>query len=172
MINMKIIDIRKYGDPVLRKKAKPVKKITPEIMQLIKDMFETMYNAPGIGLAASQVGIPLRIAVIDYMPDGTSNPMVIINPKILTKKNKIMEEEGCLSIPGVVASIPRFESVSIKCLDHQGMPVVIEGKGVLAQAIQHEIDHMNGKLFIDRVSFLKRRKLKREIRQLKKAGTW
>ena len=169
---MSILKIRKIGDPILKKKCKPVEEITPDIKQLITDMFETMYAAPGAGLAASQVGVPVRICVIDIKPEGKREPIVLINPKIVSKTGKVLDEEGCLSLPGIVAKVRRFSDVKVEAVDHRGFPVSVSGRGILSKALQHELDHLDGKLFIDNLSWLVKQKLKREIKKKRKLEGW
>lgn len=138
--------IRTYGDEILRKKSRVVDEINPRILLLIKDMKETMYNSKGVGLAAPQVGILKRIVVID-VGDG---PIAFINPEILEMQGSIISNEGCLSILGVQKNVERPEKVTMKALNDQGEEVVITGEGLLARAICHEIDHLDGVLFVDK----------------------
>ncbi len=151
---MSILDIRVLGDPILREETKPVAEITDEIRQLVKDMFETMYLAKGIGLAAPQVGRTERIAVIDV----DKNPFVIINPEIVeTTGRPAKAEEGCLSIPDVYGDVERAARVYVRALDIEGKAFEIEAGDLLGRCLQHEIDHLHGKLFLDYMSVLKRR---------------
>lgn len=143
---MAIRTIRIYGDDILRKKSRVVDEINPRISLLIKDMKETMYHSNGVGLAAPQVGILKRIAVID-IGDG---PMVIINPEIVEMQGSHLANEGCLSIPGSQKSVERPEKVTVKAMNEDGEKIVIEGEGLLARALCHEIDHLDGILFIDK----------------------
>lgn len=163
---MAVLEIRKYPDVVLRERAISVSEIKPYHQKLIDDMIETMYAAPGIGLAAPQIGVSERIVVIDIAPEGKSNLIVLINPEIITHEGEIESEEGCLSLPGFVGNIKRFEKVIVKGLDREGREFTVTGEGLLSRALQHEIDHLNGTLILDRVSFLKRefyrKKLKKE----------
>lgn len=141
-----------YPNPVLRKKAKAIRTITPEILRLIEDMFETMYDAPGVGLAAPQIGISVRLVVIDITQD-RSQPLVFVNPKLtLPGKDRQSGEEGCLSIPGVVGQPVRLQRAKMEGLDRRGKRFEMEGEGLLARAFQHELDHLDGKLYIDRVT--------------------
>lgn len=167
---MAIRKIVKHGDPVLRKKCKPVETIDGEIQKLIRDMLETMYHAPGVGLAANQIGVPLSLAVIDVKPNGKKSPLVLINPKIVELKGRLFEEEGCLSIPGFASKVKRYAHAKVSCLNEKGLPVTYEGEGLLARAFQHETDHLNGKFYIDRIPFYKRWKIQNEIRKKKRAG--
>src|SRR3989304_9396042 len=143
---MAVIPIRKLPDPVLRQRAKHVKMIDKSIGKLVDDMIETMQDAPGVGLAAPQVGVPLRICVIG-IPQ--KEPMCLINPKIVRKKGERTVEEGCLSLPGYVADVKRSEKVTVVAQDKTGKEVRIKGEELLAQALEHEIDHLNGVLYID-----------------------
>lgn len=143
---MAIRTIRIYGDDILRKKSRVVDEISPRILLLIKDMKETMYKSKGIGLAAPQVGILKRIAVID-IGDG---PMVIINPEILEMQGSQIDNEGCLSIPGTQKNVERPEIVTVKALNEEGEEIIVRGEGLLARALCHEIDHLDGMLFIDK----------------------
>jgi peptide deformylase len=149
-----ILDIRVLGDPILREETKEVGQITDEIRQLVKDMFDTMYLAKGIGLAAPQVGRSERLAVIDV----NEKPFVIINPEVIETPGKPAKaEEGCLSIPDVYGDVERPSRVRVRALDIEGKPFEIEATELLGRCLQHEIDHLHGKLFIDYLSVLKRR---------------
>jgi peptide deformylase len=144
---MAIRNIRKVGDEILRKKSKKVDEITNRILTLLKDMQETMYDADGVGLAAPQVGILKRIAVID-VGDG---PINLINPEIISAEGEYLDEEGCLSIPGEQGKVLRPEKVTVKALNEKGEEFILEGEGLLARALCHEIDHLDGILFIDKL---------------------
>jgi peptide deformylase len=163
----------RYGADALHAPAAPVTDFTPEIDRLITDMVETMYAAPGIGLAAPQVGVPLRIFVIDLSvgrdPKGL---IVMINPEFVERDGMQLEEEGCLSVPGFNATVVRPERAVVKGLDREGNPQQIEGEGLLARAFQHEIDHLDGMLFVDRLRGIKKDMIVRKIRKLSKAGKW
>lgn len=139
--------IRIYGDPVLRKKATVVPKITDELKNLIKDMFEVMHQNDGIGLAATQVGVEQRVIVADV----GEGPLVIINPEIISRRMEEIAEEGCLSFPGIRANIKRAKDVTAKGLDENGEEIVLEAMGILARVIQHEVDHLDGILIVDRM---------------------
>lgn len=167
---MPLLPIVKFGDPVLHQKTAIVPKIDDGLLKIFNDMFLTMYAAPGIGLAANQVGIPRCFAVIDIQPEGRRRPMVIINPVIEEKSGVLTEDEGCLSVPGFSAVVKRAAKVRVRALNEHGLPVVIEGEGLLARCLQHEIDHLNGKLYIDRLSVLRKLKMKRDITRRKKSG--
>ena len=143
---MAIRNIRTYGDDILRKKSKVVDEINPRVLLLIKDMIETMYHSKGVGLAAPQVGILKRIAVIDV----GNGPMTLINPKILHMEGSQVTNEGCLSVPGAQKNVERPLKVTVKALNEKGEEVVIEGEALLARALCHEIDHLEGVLFIDK----------------------
>lgn len=149
---MSILKIVEYGNPALREPSKEVSKVSKKIKTLITDMLETMYHAQGVGLAAPQVGVNLRIFVIDVSdPSGPINPQVFVNPKIIKKSGAINSYEGCLSFPKAYTNVRRYKNVMVKALDMNGRPFVIEGKDgeLLARCLQHEFDHLDGKLFID-----------------------
>jgi peptide deformylase len=149
-----VLPIRVLGDPILREETKPVLGLTAEIQQLIDDMFETMYAARGIGLAAPQVGRSERLAVIDV----DDEPMVLINPEILESSRATEKaEEGCLSIPDIYGDVERPATVRIRALDREGNPFERDAEGLLARCMQHEIDHLHGKMFLDYLSVLKKR---------------
>jgi peptide deformylase len=167
---MALFPIVKYGDPVLRRKTAQVPTIDPPLQQTIEDMFRTMYAAPGIGLAANQVGISKCFAVIDIHPDGKARPIVIINPIIEAHEGSLYEDEGCLSVPGFSARVKRAAKVRVRALNEHGLPVVIEGEGLMARCLQHEIDHLNGKLYIDHLSLVQRLRVKRGIARRRKSG--
>ena len=165
--------ILKYGDEVLRDPARPVDAITPEIDRLIDDMIETMYAAPGVGLAAPQVGVPLRIFVIDLsVGRDPSAPVVMINPEFVERDGMQLEEEGCLSVPGFNATVVRPSRATLKGLDRTGNEQLREGAGLLARAFQHEMDHLDGMLFVDRLRGIKRDLIVRKIKKLTRAGKW
>ena len=151
-----ILDIRVLGDPILRQETRPVGAITAEHLALIDDMFETMRAAQGIGLAAPQVGRTERIAVVDV--EGGTQPIALINPQVVSSSSLAEKsEEGCLSIPDIFGDVERPESVVVRALDRAGRGIEISASGLLARCLQHEIDHLDGKLFIDYLSLLKRR---------------
>ncbi len=160
---MAILEILEYPDPRLRKIAKPVEQVTPDISQLIDDMFETMYDAPGIGLAATQVDQHIQLIVMDLSEDKTE-PHVFINPEItILEGDPEKMQEGCLSVPGFYEDVERIEHVLIKALDRDGKPFELEATGLLSVCIQHEMDHLNGKLFVDYLSKLKRTRIKKKL---------
>lgn len=144
---MAVLPIRTFPDPVLRQKGTKIKKIDRSIQKLIDNMFETMYDAPGVGLAAPQVGVPVRLIVIGNIPE--QEEVVLINPEVVKKKGERVVTEGCLSIPGYSGQIKRAESVTVKGLDRNGREVRIKATDLLAQALEHETDHTNGVLYID-----------------------
>lgn len=166
---MAVLEIRKYPDEVLKKKALPVDNIDKDLQRLIDNMIETMYAAPGIGLAAPQVGVSKRLIVIDVSTKDEKHPLIVlINPEIIEADGFIDSEEGCLSVPGYTSTIKRAGRVVVKGLDRNGKPVQIEGTGLFARALQHEIDHLDGVLFVDRMSSIKREFFKK--RYLKKTA--
>ncbi|MDA8170102.1 MAG: peptide deformylase [Nitrospiraceae bacterium] len=168
---MALIRIITYPDEVLRKKTAPVKNIDGSLQRLIDDMIETMYAAPGVGLAAPQVGVSKRLAVIDVnVREGQTEKLplyVLINPEIVSAEGEVESEEGCLSLPGLTAEAARAERVFVKALGRDGKPFEIDATGLLAIALQHEIDHLEGTLLLDRISPLKRSFYKK--RALKKS---
>jgi peptide deformylase len=166
-----MLEIKKYGDAVLRKKAAKIEKITPEIEKLAQDMLETMYAAPGVGLAAPQIGLSLRMCVIDVSRQ-KNNPVIMINPEIISGENKVFAEEGCLSFPGVYEKVGRFEKVHVKYTDLSGRDKTVEADGFFAKAVQHETDHLDAKLFIDYLPDKKRKNVETEIKRKKKTGQW
>ena len=160
---MAILTIRRYGDPILRRRAQPVPAVTPEIRTLIGDMVETMYHLVGIGLAAPQVGISLRVIIVD--DERGSGALPLINPIITDTRGGVGGEEGCLSIPGIFGMIERFEWVRVEAVGEDGKPRSLEAEGLRARVIQHEIDHLDGILFIDRLDKISRDRLKRKIKK-------
>jgi peptide deformylase len=156
-----ILDILKYPDKRLRTLAKPVETVNTEIKQQIKDMFETMYDAPGIGLAATQVNFHQRIIVID-VSDECNQPLCLINPEIIEKNGEIEWEEGCLSVPNYHESVKRANEIKVSALNQLGQSVEIDANEMLAVCIQHEMDHLNGILFVDHLSKLKQKRLKKK----------
>ena len=160
---MAVLKIRKYGDPALRRRAAEIVEVTPDLHRTIADMVETMYDEAGIGLAAPQVGVSLRLMVVGH--DERREPRALINPVIAGRGGEMTAEEGCLSIPGVFAQITRAEWVDVEAKDVEGQPVKIHGKGLLARVLQHEIDHLDGVLFIDRLDPVTRDRIKRRIKK-------
>jgi peptide deformylase len=177
-----ILEIKKYGEPILRQKGAAIEKITPEIKKLIADMFETMHERHGVGLAAQQIGRALQLTVIDVreVKDRPSTlelkgkhadvdeimPLVLINPEIKPSGEPVTGGEGCLSFPEIYADVARPEFVDVKALNEKGKPVEFRAGGLLSRAIQHEVDHLNGILFIDRMATAKKRELKQELDEL------
>ncbi|MFY0641943.1 MAG: peptide deformylase [Bermanella sp.] len=160
---MAILDILEFPDPRLRTKAKPITQVTDKHRQLIKDMFDTMYAAPGIGLAASQVDVHEQLLVIDLSED-QSEPLVFINPKITVLEGEMERmQEGCLSIPGFYEDVERVEHCLIEALDKDGKPFTLEATGLLAVCIQHEMDHLDGKLMVDYISSTKRDRIRKKL---------
>ncbi len=157
-------------DPLLRKASSPVERVDDELRKLADDMLETMYDAPGVGLAAVQVGVPIRLIVLDTAKDeGPPRPLVLINPEILTLGSELREhEEGCLSIPDVRVDIERPGSLTVRYIDRDGVQQELAAEGLLATAIQHEVDHLNGRLIIDFLSRLKRDIIVRKFRKIAK----
>lgn len=143
-----LLKIIRFPNPILRKKAKALKKVTPDIIKLIDNMIETMHAAPGVGLAAPQVGKSIQVIVVDI----GQGPIALVNPKIISKSGTQVFTEGCLCLPGVEAPVERAAAVKVKGLDREGNKVEISAEGLLATVLQHEIDHLDGKVFIDRVS--------------------
>jgi peptide deformylase len=168
-----ILPILRYGADVLHQPAARVTDLTPEVQRLIDDMIQTMYAAPGIGLAATQVGVPLRIFVADV--SAGRNPaelLAFINPEFVVREGTQYEDEGCLSVPGFNATVARPARAVVKGLNRDGTEQIVEGTGLLARCFEHEMDHLDGKLFVDRLRGLKRDLILRKIRKLTKAGTW
>jgi peptide deformylase len=161
---MAILEIKEYGEPILRGKALPVKEIAPEILNLIKDMAETMYTDSGVGLAAPQVGVSKRIIVIDGEEEGL---MVLINPILVKSEGELVEEEGCLSIPGIYSQVKRASKVTVRALNENGDPIEMTKEGLAARALQHEIDHLDGILFIDRIGRTERQILLNKLKKKK-----
>jgi len=165
--------LMRYGADALHLPAAAVTEVTPEIDRLITDMVETMYAAPGIGLAAPQVGVSFRILVIDLSLGRDPKGLItMINPEFVEREGMQLEEEGCLSVPGFNATVVRPLRAIVKGLDREGHPQQIEGEGLLARAFQHEIDHLDGMLFVDRLRGIKKEMIVRKIRKLAKAGKW
>jgi peptide deformylase len=165
--------ILKYGDAPLHERARPVDGITPDIDRLVDDLIETMYAAPGIGLAAPQVGVPLRIFVVDVsVGRDPAGLIVMINPEFVERDGLQLEEEGCLSVPGFNATVVRPARAVVRGLDRRGQTYEHEGTGLLARAFQHEFDHLDGTLFVDRLRGIKRDLIVRKIKKLTRAGKW
>lgn len=170
---MSVLEIRKYGNPVLREEAQLVTEIDDQIQKLIDDMIETMYAAPGVGLAANQVGVAIRLMVIDLtVGDDPSQVYTFINPEIFDSEGEITEEEGCLSIPDFVEIVTRPEKLKVRFLDRKGKEQVMAAEGLMARAVCHEIDHLNGTLFVDYLRGIKKERILKRIKKLVKAGSW
>jgi peptide deformylase len=168
-----VLPIRKYGDDVLRKPAEPVTEFDEPLQKLINDMVETMYAAPGVGLAANQVGISKRLMLIDLSVGKRPGELhVIINPEIIETQGEITDEEGCLSIPDFVEVVTRPERVKLRYIDRNGEEREMWGEGLMARAMCHEVDHLNGTLFVDRLRGLKRDRILKKIQKLAKSGMW
>jgi len=157
-----LLDILLYPDPLLRKVAAPVSDVDGQVASLVDDMLETMYDAPGIGLAATQINIHKRIVVID-VSDENDSPLTLINPEIQLSDGLAEIQEGCLSIPGIYETIKRPSDVRVSAIDREGNPFELEADGLLAVCIQHEIDHLDGKLFVDYLSLLKRNRIRKKM---------
>ena len=169
----KIYPIVKYGDPILEKPGAPVNKFDAELEQLAEDMFASMYAAQGVGLAAPQIGLSLRLAVVDVT--GGKNPeakIVLANPEVIHAEGEVREEEGCLSVPGFRGYVMRPQFVTVKAQNAKGEAFEIRGENLLARAFCHEIDHLNGILFLQHLSMLKRDLIRRKIKKLRKQGEW
>ncbi len=169
---MAILRITKHGESVLKKHCAAVDyaAIKKDLPKLLKDMWATMESVRGVGLAAPQIGLNIRLAIIDVRPEGKSQRLVLINPEILRAQGSLNDEEGCLSAPGVYAKLKRAGVVTIRAADAQGRVYEMTGSGLLARAFQHEIDHLDGKLFIDRLDFVSKLRVMSVIRQMK--TTW
>jgi peptide deformylase len=168
-----VLPIRKYGDDVLRLPAEPVAEIDASIHKLIEDMIETMYAAPGVGLAANQVGVSKRLMVIDLsVGKRPGECYVFINPEIVDSTGEITEEEGCLSIPDFVEIVTRPERVKLRFLDRNGVQREMWGEGLMARAMCHEIDHLDGTLFVDHLRGFKKDRILKKIAKLAKSGMW
>jgi len=165
---MPVLDILEFPDERLRTRAKPVEAVTDEIRQLVDDMFETMYAAPGIGLAATQVNVHQRVVVIDLSRE-KDQPLCLINPVIVAKDGIEQHEEGCLSVPGVYETVERADHIKVEALNRDGEKFVLETGDLLAVCIQHELDHLEGKLFVDYLSPLKRNRIRKKLEKQKKA---
>ena len=161
---MAILEIKEYGDPILREKALSVEEITPDILNLIKDMAESMYASSGVGLAAPQVGVSKRIITID---EDEEKLLVLLNPEIIKSEGEAVDEEGCLSLPGIYSEVQLSLKVTVKALNENGDPIEITKEGLTARALQHEIDHLNGILFIDKIGRMERQILLNKLKKKK-----
>jgi peptide deformylase len=167
---MAVLSILQHPDPRLRAKTQPVTEFDDPLQKLVDDLFETMYAAPGVGLAANQCGVLLRIAVMDCTED-RSQPLVLANPEIIWSDERREMEEGCLSVPEVRDTVPRFNKVRMRAQDRRGEWFEMEAEGLSAQCIQHEIDHLDGKLYIDYLSSLKRDRIRKKLLKAREAVT-
>jgi len=167
---MALLDILHYPDPRLRIRAEPVAQVDDAIRQLAADMLETMYDAPGIGLAATQVNVHRRLIVLD-VSEAHDNPLCLVNPQILSTEGEEEMEEGCLSVPGVYDLVNRAERIRVRALDLEGAPLELDADGLLAVCIQHEIDHLDGKLFVDYLSRLKRDRIRKRLDRRQRQAT-
>ncbi|MFN2338515.1 MAG: peptide deformylase [Gammaproteobacteria bacterium] len=167
---MAILNILHFPDPRLRNMAKPVAQVDDEIRGLLDDMLETMYQAPGIGLAATQVNIAKRLVVID-ISEGNDQPLFLVNPEIVARDGVEEMEEGCLSVPGFFEKVARADSVKVRALGRDGQPFELDAEGLLAVCIQHEIDHLDGKLFVDYLSGLKRQRIRKKLEKQQREHT-
>ncbi len=163
---MTILHICTYPEEILRQRAEPITEIDEEVVKLVDHMTETMYSAPGIGLAATQVGVAKQVLVVDIAPRRPESELIVlINPEIVAAEGEVIFEEGCLSVPDYQAEVKRHDKITVRGLNLKGEEVEIEAEGLLAVVLQHEIDHLNGMLFIDRLSKLKRDLYKRKVRK-------
>ena len=165
--------ILRYGERPLHQPAADVQAIDDEVLKLVDDMIETMYAAPGVGLAATQVGVPLRVFVVDTSLGHTASDLIVmINPAFVERDGMQLEEEGCLSVPGFNATVVRPSRAVVRGLDREGTERTIEGRDLLARAFQHEMDHLDGTVFVDRLRGIKKDLIIRKIQKLKRAGRW
>jgi peptide deformylase len=164
---MALLQILEFPDPRLRTRAQPVAQVDAALRTLVDDMFETMYAAPGIGLAATQVNVAKRVLVID-LSEKHDQPLVLINPEVLERAGVEETEEGCLSVPGYFDKVQRAEKIRVRALDRDGKQIEFEAEGLLAVCIQHEIDHLDGKLFVDYLSELKRTRIRKKLEKERK----
>lgn len=170
---MAVLPIVKYGDPFLRKPTSPVATIDRDILQLIDDMTETMYVAPGVGLAANQVGVSLRLMIIDLsVGEKPGDLHVFVNPELVEKNGEIVEEEGCLSIPDFVENVSRPEITTVCYQDRDGKWKELTGEGLMSRALNHEIDHLDGKLYVDYLRGLRKERLLKKVSKILKSGGW
>jgi peptide deformylase len=167
---MAVLEILKYPHPTLKKRSKEVERIDEGIKSLIRDMVKTMYEANGIGLAACQIGVPQRVIVLDVSPiDPQQSFFAMINPEIISQEGEIDHEEGCLSVPDCFEKVKRKEKICVRGISPEGKEMEVAGEGILAFALQHEIDHLNGVLILDRMSYLKRGMYRNKLKKEKKS---
>jgi peptide deformylase len=170
---MAVRSIVLFPDPVLLRPTRPVERVDSEVRDLVRDMIETMHAAPGIGLAANQVGVPLRVCVVDLSAGEAPDELrAFVNPRIVTATGRQVGEEGCLSFPDVTLDVARAEAITVEALDLDGRSLFLEAHALLARAIQHECEHLDGQTFLRNLSSLKRELVKREIRKRIEAGDW
>jgi peptide deformylase len=170
---MAILPILRYPHQALLAECEPVRDITPDIERLVQDMIETMHAAPGVGLAANQVGVRLKVAVVDLTAgESKGEILVLINPRVLENAGRYVEDEGCLSLPGFTERVVRPDRCVIEAMDLNGKVLKLEGVGLMARAFNHEIDHLDGHLFIEHLSALKRRLIKKKVQKRIRAGDW
>jgi peptide deformylase len=167
---MSVFKIREYPDKILKKKCRPVEIVDDSVKRLIADMLEVMYAHGGVGLAANQVGRDARVCVVDVRGGGQKKPMALVNPKITLRIGRAVYEEGCLSFPGVLVDVRRYERIRVEALNVDAMPVDFEASGMLSRVIQHETDHLDGKTFFDRLPLHKKLKAYYVYRKLKKSA--
>lgn len=165
---MAILNILHYPDLRLRTKAAPVGDVDDALRRLVKDMFETMYQAPGVGLAAVQVNVPQRLVVIDVSED-KDQPLCLINPEIVACEGSFSMDEGCLSVPGIYEPVERARYIKVRALNRDGDPFELEAEELLAVCVQHEIDHLDGKVFVDYLSELKRQRIRKKMEKMRRA---
>jgi len=165
--------ILRYGDAVLHSRARPVVRFDATLHALLSDMVETMYAAPGVGLAAPQIGVPLRVCIVDVTVGKKSGELhELVNPEMVVCEGMQMEDEGCLSLPGFNATVVRPTRAVVRAFDREGQPRTIEGTGLLARALQHELDHLDGAIFVDRLRGIKRDVIVRKVQKLRRSGKW
>ena len=164
---MAILNILEYPDPRLRTRAHPVERVDDDIRRLVDDLLETMYAAPGVGLAATQVDVHKRVLVAD-VSDNRSAPIALVNPEIISRDGTQTLEEGCLSVPGIYDTVIRSERVRVRALDREGQTFELDAEGLLAVCIQHEMDHLDGKLFVDYLSELKRQRIRKRLEKARR----
>ncbi len=170
---MATLPVLRYPHEILLSEAAEVREITPDLRRLVQDMIETMHAAPGVGLAANQIGVARRIAVVDLScGEDPGQVLVLINPRIVESAGANVEDEGCLSLPGFTERVRRPDRAVVEAMDLEGHVRRIEGKGLLARAFNHEVDHLHGRLFIEHLSPLKRRLIKRKVQKRLKSGDW
>jgi peptide deformylase len=165
--------ILRHGDAILRRPAQPVEEVDGRVAALVDDLIETMHHAPGVGLAAPQIGVGARVFVVDLSVGAHAHDLhVLINPEFVEREGMQLEEEGCLSVPGFNATVARPMRAVVRGLDRDGNPIVVEGLGLLARALQHEMDHLDGRLFVDRLRTVRRKLIEHDIARLRRRGRW